>query len=179
VNVITFPHDLIRCWPSCSSFWRTKMHLSGVKRTKAFSCSLNCNSQIREMLVFSTYKSKRGMGAEVKLYAILNKALDANNLSVPRFCHFSSWERDRGIHSVGSWLGLRIGLVTLERKKSLGTAGNQNTIPRISFSFSSLIFYFTLFIRRFRQQTPSEKHQPKHHTMKRHYPEDIFVALCN
>jgi hypothetical protein len=34
-------------------------------------------------------------------------------------------------------LGLRIGLGTLETEKSLGTAGNQKAIPRISISYTS------------------------------------------
>jgi len=52
----------------------------GEPTDKKFSCFLHCKSQIREMIRFSTCKSRRRVGAQVQVHAFLNNALDIYNL---------------------------------------------------------------------------------------------------
>jgi hypothetical protein len=58
-------------------------------------------------------------GGEVQLHALLTSALDGGEWSTSLPCHFTPWEITPGTHSLGSWVGPRVGVEAVEKRTSL------------------------------------------------------------
>jgi hypothetical protein len=56
-------------------------------------------------------------GVEVQLHAFLTSAVDGDDWSASRPGRFTPGERIPGNHWIGSWVGLRIGLDTVPKRK--------------------------------------------------------------
>jgi hypothetical protein len=108
----------------------------GKPTDKTLSCFLNCNSQIREMIMFSTCKSQRRVWGRGLSTCILKQSIRyLQFLCSTLLPLYLTGKRQRypfdrrlsGPQNRSGYFGDR---------KSLGTARNQNPIPRIS-SFNS------------------------------------------
>jgi len=66
------------------------------------------------------------MGVEVQLHAFLTSAIDTGEWSASRPGRFSSRIRVPSTHRIGGWVGLRVGLDAVAKRKNpnITPAGN-------------------------------------------------------